>query len=112
MSQWRHLKREGTRTFSSLRRRVLLEGRSPGAYSLVPSFARIVQAVLLDVLLHVGGATRCTALRTAVRGLVRVDALVGSEAALVGQQHGAHVTHLSQEWERKETQTSDETRSK
>lgn len=67
---------------------------SSSAHSLVPGFARIVQTVLLDVLLQVGGATRRTALRTAERRLVRVDALVGSEAALVGQQHGAHITHL------------------
>lgn len=53
-----------------------------------------MQTVFLDVLLQVGRATRRAALGTAVRGLVRVDALVGSEAALVGQQHGAHVTHL------------------
>lgn len=46
------------------------------------------------MLLQVGRATRCAALWTAVRGLVSVDALVGSETALVGQQHGAHVTHL------------------
>lgn len=53
-----------------------------------------MQTVLLDVLLQVGGATRRAALRAAVRRLVRVDALVGSEAALVGQQHGAQVAHL------------------
>lgn len=64
------------------------------AYSLVPSLARVVQTVFLDVLLQVGRTTWCTALRTAVRWLVSVDAFVGSETALVGQQHRAHVTHL------------------
>lgn len=67
---------------------------SSSAYSLVPSLARVVQTVFLHVLLQVGGATRGAALWTAVRGLVSVDAFMGSETALVGQQHGAHVTHL------------------
>lgn len=67
---------------------------SSSAYSLVPSLARVVQTVFLDVLLQVGRTTRRAALWTAVRGLANVDAFVGSETALVGQQHGAHVTHL------------------
>lgn len=59
----------------------------------VPGPARVVQAVLLDVLLYVGGAAQGAALGAAVRGLVGVKALVSSEAALVGQQHGADFTY-------------------
>lgn len=54
---------------------------------LVPSLAGIMQTVLLDVLLYVRRTTQGATLRTAVRGLVCVDAIVSFEAALVGQQH-------------------------
>lgn len=54
------------------------------AYLLVPGLASVVQTVFLDVLLYVCRATQGATLRTAVRGLVSVDALVSSEAALVG----------------------------
>lgn len=61
---------------------------------LVPGLAGVVQAVLLDVLLDVRRAAQGPAFRAAVGGLVGVDAFVGSEAALVGQQHCARVAHL------------------
>lgn len=57
----------------------------------VAHLAGIVQAILLYVGLEVGGATECSTLWTAVRGLVCVDPLVGTETALVGQQHLAHL---------------------
>lgn len=63
-------------------------------HSLVPGLAGVVEAVFLHVLLDVGGAAQGSALRAAVRRLVGVKALVGSEAALVGEQHGARVAHL------------------
>lgn len=71
-----------------------ISGPSSSANSLVPSLAGVVETVFLDVLLQVGGATGGAALWAAVRGLVGVDALMGSQTALVGQQHGAQVTHL------------------
>lgn len=53
-----------------------------------------MQAVLLYVGLEVGRATEGPTLWTAVRGLVCVDPLVGTETALVGQQHLAHRASL------------------
>ncbi len=54
------------------------------AFLLVPSLASVVQTVFLDMLLYVRRTTQGTTLRTAVRGLVRVNAFVSSVAALVG----------------------------
>lgn len=54
------------------------------SYLLVPSLAGVVQAVLLDVFLYVCRTTQGTTFRTAVRRFVSVNALVSSEAALVG----------------------------
>lgn len=54
------------------------------SYLLVPSLASVVQTVFLDMLLYVRGATQGTTLRTAVRGLVCVDAFMSSKAAFVG----------------------------
>lgn len=54
------------------------------AYLLVPSLASVVQTVFHDMLLYVCRATQGATLGTAVRGLVCVNALVSSEAALVG----------------------------
>lgn len=51
---------------------------------LVPSLACIVQTVFLDMLLYVCRTTQGTTLGTAVWGLVCMNALVSSEAALVG----------------------------
>lgn len=51
---------------------------------LVPSLPGVVQAVFLDVLLDVCRAAQGSAFRTAVRGLVGMNAFMSSEAALVG----------------------------
>lgn len=59
-----------------------------------------MQAVLLYVGLEVGRAAEGPALRTTVGGLVGVDPLVGAEAALVGQQHLAHLAGLGKNMER------------
>lgn len=67
---------------------------SAGQHPPVAHLAGIVQAVLLHVGLEVGRATEGPALRAAVGGLVGVDPLVGTEAALVGQQHLAHLASL------------------
>lgn len=58
----------------------------------VAHFSGIVQAILLYVSLEVSRATEDTALRAAVGGLVCMDPLVCTEAALVGQQHLAYLT--------------------
>ena len=50
--------------------------------------------------LEVGRAAEGPALRTTVGGLVGVDPLVGAEAALVGQQHLAHLAGLGKNTER------------
>lgn len=57
----------------------------------VAHLAGIVQAILLYVGLEVGRATEGPTLRTAVGGLVCMDPLVGTETALVGKQHLAHL---------------------
>lgn len=54
------------------------------SYLLVPSLASVVQTVFLDMFLYVRRATQGATLRTAVRGLVCVDAFMSSEAAFVG----------------------------
>ncbi len=51
---------------------------------LVPSLTSVVQTVFLDVLLYVSRAAQGATLRTAVRGLVCVNAFMSSKAALVG----------------------------
>lgn len=66
----------------------------PTLHLLVPGLPGVVQAVFLNVLLDVCGAAQGSTFRAAVRRLVGVDAFVSSEAALVGQQHCAHVAHL------------------
>lgn len=58
-------------------------------------FAGVMQAVLFDVGLEIGGAADSPALGAAVRRLVSVDPLVGAVAALVGQHHLAHLTRQS-----------------
>lgn len=58
----------------------------------VAHLAGIVQAILLDMGLEVSGATEDATLRAAVGGLVSMNPLVCTEAALVGQQH---LTHLA-----------------
>lgn len=61
------------------------------------NLAGVVQAVLLDVGLEVGGAAHGPALGAAVRRLVSVDPLVGTVTALVGQHHLAHLARLMEE---------------
>lgn len=61
------------------------------------NFAGVMQAVLLDMGLEVGGAAHGPALRAAVWGLVSVDPLVGTVTALVGQHHLAHLARLMEE---------------
>lgn len=53
-----------------------------------------MQAILLYMRLEVGRATEGSTLWTTVGGLVGVDPLVGTETALVGQQHLAHLASL------------------
>lgn len=53
-------------------------------HSLVPGLPGVVEAVFLHVLLDVCRAAQGSTFRAAVRRLVGVNALVGSEAALVG----------------------------
>lgn len=57
----------------------------------VAHFSGIVQAILFHMGLEVGRATEDTTLRAAVGGLVSVNPLVGTETALVWQQHLAHL---------------------
>lgn len=66
----------------------------PLIHILVADLACIVEAVLPDVFLDVRGEADCPTLGAAVWGLVCVDALVGPEAALVGQCHHAQLTDL------------------
>lgn len=71
-----------------------------GQHPPVAHLAGIVQAILLHVGLEVGRAAEGPALRAAVGRLVRVDPLVGTEAALVGQQHLAHLASLGENTEK------------
>lgn len=57
----------------------------------VAHLAGIVQAILLYMGLEVGRAAEDPTLRAAVGGLVCVNPLVGTETALVGQQHLAYL---------------------
>lgn len=50
--------------------------------------------------LEVGRAAEGSTLRAAIGGLVGVDPLVGTETALVGQQHLAHLASLGKNTEK------------
>lgn len=67
---------------------------NPAVDAPVAHLAGIVQAIFLHVGLEVGRAAEGSTLRAAIGGLVGVDPLVGTETALVGQQHLAHLASL------------------
>lgn len=57
------------------------------AYLLVPGLTSVMQAIFLDMLLYICRAAQGATLRTAVRGLVCMNAFMSFEAALIWQQH-------------------------
>lgn len=63
-------------------------------YLRVPNFTGIMETIFFHMLLDVRRATKCPTFRTAIRGFVCVNALMGLVAALVGKQHWANLAHL------------------